>query len=205
MARFLVLGIGNLLWADEGFGVRTVEEFRRSHAVPAEVEVMDGGTQGLGLLPYVQEAEHLVIVDAVDFGLEPGTLVEKRDGEVPAVLGVKAMSLHQVSFQDVLALCELTGRMPARLCLIGVQPAVLEDYGGSLSPEVRSRLEPAVARIAGYLREQGIECGLLAEPLAEADGCAGLELEAYERLRPSAEAACRSGDARFLALCGQGV
>lgn len=120
MSRVLILGIGNLLWADEGFGVRAVEEFQRRYAVPPEVTVMDGGTQGLGLLPYVQEAEHLVILDAVDFGLEPGTLVEKRDAEVPAVLGSKAMSLHQVSFQDVLALCQLTGREPQHLCLIGV-------------------------------------------------------------------------------------
>jgi hydrogenase maturation protease len=201
MPRFLVLGIGNLLWADEGFGVRAVEEFQRRYAVPPEVSVLDGGTQGLGLLPYVQEAEHLVILDAVDFGLKPGTLVERRDAEVPAVLGSKAMSLHQVSFQDVLALCQLTGREPARLCLVGVQPAVLEDYGGSLTPLVKSRLRSAVERIAAYLREYGVVCAERPAP-ADIDGREGLSLDAYERLRPSPEAACRVGDARFLNLRG---
>jgi hydrogenase maturation protease len=204
MARFLVLGIGNLLWADEGFGVRAVEEFQRRYAVPPEVLAMDGGTQGLGLLPYVQEAEHLIILDAVDFGLEPGTLVEKRDAEVPAVLGSMAMSLHQVSFQDVLALCQLTGREPARLCLIGVQPVVLEDYGGSLSPLVKSRLEPAVEQVVAYLREHGVTCAERTDQAAM-EGCAGLRLEAYEQLRPSAETACRVGDARFLNLRGEGA
>lgn len=201
MPRFLVLGIGNLLWADEGFGVRAVEAFRRRYAVSPEVAMLDGGTQGLGLLPYVQEAEHLVILDAVDFGLEPGTLIEKRDAEVPAILGAKAMSLHQVSFQDVLALCQLTGREPAHLCLIGVQPAVLEDYGGSLSPLVKSRLRPAVERVAAYLREHGVACAPRTAPAAT-EGCEGLSLEAYEQRRPSPEAACRIGDARFLNLRG---
>ncbi|MGZ8246891.1 HyaD/HybD family hydrogenase maturation endopeptidase [Methylomagnum sp.] len=200
MSRVLILGIGNLLWADEGFGVRAVEEFQRRYAVPPEVIVMDGGTQGLGLLPYVQEAEHLVILDAVDFGLEPGTLVEKRDAEVPAVLGSKAMSLHQVSFQDVLALCQLTGREPQHLYLIGVQPVILEDYGGSLSPLVKSGLLPAVERVAAYLQEHGIACEPRPEPAAELTGCEGLELDAYERLRPPPEVACRVGDERFLAL-----
>lgn len=204
MASVLILGIGNLLWADEGFGVRAVEEFQRRYAVPPEVIVMDGGTQGLGLLPYVQEAEHLVILDAVDFGLEPGTLVEKRDAEVPAVLGSKAMSLHQVSFQDVLALCQLTGREPQHLCLIGAQPVILEDYGGSLSPLVKSRLLPAVERVVAYLQEHGIACEPRPEPAAELTGCEGLELDAYERLRPPPEDACRIGDARFLALRATG-
>lgn len=201
MVRCLVLGIGNLLWADEGFGVRAVEEFQRRYAVPPDVTVMDGGTQGLGLLPYVQEAEHLIILDAVDFGFQPGTLVEKRDAEVPAALGSKAMSLHQVSFQDVLALCQLTGREPAHLCLIGVQPCVLEDYGGSLSPLVKSRLQPAIERVTSYLQEQGMACTPRTAPV-DAHSCVGLSLEAYEQLRPSPEAACRLGDARFLNLRG---
>jgi hydrogenase maturation protease len=199
MSRFLVLGIGNLLWADEGFGVRVVQQFRRDYAMPPELTVMDGGTQGLGLLPYVQEAEHLILVDAVDFGLPPGTLVELRDAEVPARLGSKPMSLHQVSFQDVLALCRLTGREPRHLYLVGVQPETIEDYGGSLSAVVKARIEPAITKLLGYLAKHGIDCGPREQSLsAEARGdCPGLELESYERLRPPPELACRVGDERF--------
>lgn len=195
--RILILGIGNILWADEGFGVRVAQALQRRYAFPAEVTIMDGGTQGLGLIPYVQDCDTLIVVDAVDFNLEPGALVELRDGEVPAFLGTKKMSLHQVSFQEVLALCELMGRMPARLCLIGVQPQVLEDYGGSLSEVVRAQLEPAVVKVLAYLAEQGIGARECEEPVP---GDEVMDIARYERERPSAEEACRVGDARFMAL-----
>ena len=80
----LVLGIGNLLWADEGFGVRAVEEFSRRYLCEERVTIMDGGTQGLYLLPHVQEASRLVVFDAIDYGLEPGTMKIITDDEVPA-------------------------------------------------------------------------------------------------------------------------
>jgi hydrogenase maturation protease len=195
--RTLILGIGNILWADEGFGVRVAQALQRRYAFPDQVTIMDGGTQGLGLIPYVQDCDTLIVVDAVDFNLEPGALVELRDGEVPAFLGTKKMSLHQISFQEVLALCELMGRMPSRLCLIGVQPQVLEDYGGSLSEVVRAQLEPAVAKVLAYLAEQGIGARVCEEPVP---GDEVMDIARYERERPSPEEACRVGDARFIAL-----
>ena len=70
----LVLGIGNLLWADEGFGVRCAEALAERFALPPQVTVMDGGTQGLYLLPYVEDARRLLVFDAVDYGDPPGTL-----------------------------------------------------------------------------------------------------------------------------------
>ena len=96
-----VLGIGNVLWADEGFGVRCVEalqqrwELTRPAGTP-EVELVDGGTQGLYLIHHVQNAARLLIFDAIDYGLPPGTLKVVRDDEVPAFLGAKKMSLHQI-------------------------------------------------------------------------------------------------------------
>jgi len=198
--RILILGIGNVLWADEGFGVRVVQALQRDYDFPESVRLMDGGTQGLALLPYVQEAETLIVADAVDFKNDPGTLVELRDGDVPAYLGAKKMSLHQVSFQEVLALSELLGRSPRHLFLVGVQPCVLEDYGGSLSEPVKAMLEPAMARILGYLAEKGIVAERRPQAAAESDP---LAISAYETLRPSTEQACRGGDARFLALRGE--
>jgi len=194
--NILILGIGNLLWADEGFGVRVVQALEELYEFPAEVSLLDGGTQGLALIPYVQAVDTLVIIDAVDFQLEPGMLVELRDGEVPAYLGAKKMSLHQISFQEVLALCQLLGNCPARLVLIGVQPAVLEDYGGSLSPVVKAQMRPAMDRVLGYLAEMGVAATPKAQSLAQGHGAIGMK--EYERHRPSAEAACRFGDGRFL-------
>ena len=194
----LVLGIGNLLWADEGFGVRAAEEFARRYTCDERVTVMDGGTQGLYLLPHVQDASRLVVFDAIDYGLVPGTMKVILDDDVPAYMGAKQMSLHQTGFQDVLAAAKLTGQYPDRLVLIGVQPVELKDYGGSLREAVRARIDPAVEIAAGWLRHWGV--GI--QPRDAADGAdlnsAALGLTAYEQSRPSEDDACRLGDARFL-------
>jgi hydrogenase maturation protease len=194
----LVLGIGNLLWADEGFGVRAVEEFSRRYLCEERVTIMDGGTQGLYLLPHVQEASRLVVFDAIDYGLEPGTMKIITDDEVPAYMGAKQMSLHQTGFQDVLAAAKLTGQYPDNLVLIGVQPVELKDYGGSLREAVRAQIDPAVEIAAEWLRRWGVEI----QPRDAADGAdlnsAALGLTAYEQSRPSEDDACRLGDARFL-------
>jgi hydrogenase maturation protease len=195
--NILILGIGNILWADEGFGVRVAQALEPAYQFPPQVSVMDGGTQGLALMPYVQAADTLVILDAVDFHLAPGTLVTLRDGEVPAYLGAKKMSLHQISFQEVLALCQLLGNCPARLLLVGVQPEVLEDYGGSLSVTVKRQMRPAMDCVLAYLAELGVAATPKVQSLEA--GNAALDIEEYERRRPSAESACRFGDGRFLA------
>ena len=85
----LVLGIGNVLWADEGFGVRCVEELARGWQFDANVQILDGGTQGLYLLPFLEETDILVVFDAVDYGLPPGTLkVVEGDEVVPHIAPV---------------------------------------------------------------------------------------------------------------------
>jgi hydrogenase maturation protease len=185
----LVLGIGNLLWADEGFGVRCAEAFAERYAVPPEVRVLDGGTQGLYLLPYVQEARRLVVFDAVDYGLVPGTLKLVEDGEVPRFMGAKKMSLHQTGFQDVIAAAELTGRCPAEMLLVGVQPVQLEDFGGSLTPTVRARIPAAVEIAALRLRRWGVALAPLAPGTEARLNHASLEREAYETGRPAREPA----------------
>lgn len=203
-SRALVLGIGNVLWADEGFGIRAVEHFFNLFEPHDAIEVVDGGTRGMALLPLVQEAGALIIFDAVDFDLEPGTLKHLSGADVPAFLGAKKMSLHQTGFQEVLVLAELTDQMPAHVHLIGVQPELLEDYGGSLTPVVAAQIESAVALGAKVLREIGYP---LQERRSESDpdalGPSALARELYEGQRPSAEDACRIGDDRFLPLRSQ--
>lgn len=196
--KTLILGIGNILWADEGFGVRVVQALQQRYDFPENVSLVDGGTQGLGLIPFVQEADTLVILDAVDFHLPPGSLIELNNDEVPAYFGAKKMSLHQVSFQEVLALSELLGKRPENLYLIGVQPELLEDYGGSLTATVKAQLEPAIQRVIAYLETQGIPVQLKPKCLAVSGDA--LDLYHYEQQRPAADTACRIGDARFLNL-----
>lgn len=155
--NILVLGIGNLLWADEGFGVRAVQALHRQWRFPGQVTLMDGGTQGLNLLPHVQEAHKLIVFDAIDYGLPPGTLRGLANEEVPKFMGAKKLSLHQTGFQEVLAIAELTGSLPDELVLIGVQPENFKDYGGNLRPAVSAQVQPALEIALTCLRRWGIE------------------------------------------------
>jgi hydrogenase maturation protease len=195
-SQVLILGIGNVLWADEGFGVRCVEVMADTHALPSNVRLLDGGTQGLYLLPFLEEADALIVFDAIDYGLPPGTMKIVRDTEVPAFMGAKKMSLHQTGFQDVIATAQLMGYCPARMVLIGCQPVELDDYGGGLRPAVAARIPEALAIARDILAEWGIACSegrtdspLLADP--------SIRRAAYETGRPSEAEACRSGDDRF--------
>ena len=141
--RVVVMGLGNLLWADEGFGVRVAERLYAHYHWPEYVEIVDGGTQGLNLLGYVESASHLLILDAIDYGLEPGTLRTYAGERIPAYLSAKKISLHQNSFSEVLALADIRGHLPAHIALVGLQPAMLDDYGGSLSELAREQLPAA--------------------------------------------------------------
>ncbi|WP_076364946.1 HyaD/HybD family hydrogenase maturation endopeptidase [Phaeovulum vinaykumarii] len=197
----LVLGIGNLLWADEGFGPRALEALAGQYAFPDHVRLLDGGTQGMYLLPFLEEADALLILDAVDFGLPPGKLVVRRDAEVPAFLGAKKMSLHQTGFQEVLATADLLGRLPRRITLIGCQPEELEDYGGGLRASVAARIPEAISAVLSELADWGVQ----AEP-GRSDGAEladpAIRRAAYEDGRPPAETACRLGDDRFFPSAG---
>ncbi|MDV6330616.1 HyaD/HybD family hydrogenase maturation endopeptidase [Asticcacaulis sp. 201] len=193
----LVMGIGNVLWADEGFGVRAVETFNALYDCPETVSVVDGGTQGLYLLPHVEACDALILFDAIDYGLPSGTLKVICDDEVPAFMGAKKMSLHQTGFQEVLATAELLGWKPRRRVLIGVQPAEIDDYGGSLRPIVDSAIEPAIAVAVEELKALGATV-TRRRASVEALGPDALDRALYETERPSAAEACRIGDPRFL-------
>jgi hydrogenase maturation protease len=199
--RALVLGIGNLLWADEGFGVRCVERLAEGWHFGPAVTLLDGGTQGLYLLPFLEAADLLVVFDAVDYGLAPGTLKLVEGDEVPAFLGARKMSLHQTGFQDVIATARLMGYCPAELILIGCQPAELEDYGGGLTAPVAARIDDAIAIALARLAEHGFaaEVGGADQPLL-ADPA--IRRAAYEAGRPAEDVACRTGDARFFPKAG---
>jgi len=194
----LVLGVGNLLWADEGFGIRAAEEFVRRYEPDARVTVLDGGTQGLYLLPHLQAASHLLVFDAIDYGLEPGTMKIVLDDEVPSFMGAKKLSLHQTGFQDVLAAASLIGQSPRHLVLIGVQPVELSDYGGSLREPVRAQIGPAVDVAVDWLGRWGVNLRPRAGQGDPVLAAPALDIEAYEQGRPSAAEASRIGDPRFM-------
>jgi len=198
--KALILGIGNILWADEGFGVRAVEQLNQSYQFDDNVIVMDGGTQGIYLVQFVEEADILVVFDAIDYGLAPGEMKLIEGDDVPKFMGVKKMSLHQTGFQEVLMIADMLGRYPEHLLLVGVQPVQLEDYGGSLREKTRQQIEPAIAAALEWLEQFDIYARKRETPLTAEHSLAGEEVHIhnYETNRPPADQACRVGDDRVL-------
>jgi hydrogenase maturation protease len=196
----VVLGIGNVLWADEGFGVRCVEALQRQWTFAPHVQLVDGGTQGLYLIQHVQSARKLLIFDAIDYGLVPGELKLIENDDVPRFMGAKKMSLHQTGFQEVLSLAQLTEQYPEQVLLIGCQPEELEDYGGSLRPSVKLALEDALALGVDRLRSWGAQPQPRLVPISEDEAVTvpTLSIGAYEEGRPAEAQACRIGDERFM-------
>lgn len=149
-----ILGIGNVLWADEGFGVRCIEALRQRFTFAPHVRLIDGGAQGLFLVQHAQAASHLMIFDAVDYGLAPGTLKLVENEEVPRFLGAR-MTAHQAGLQDVLVAAQGAGHDPRQMLLLGCQPEVRDDYGGDMRPSVQRAVEKALLLSVGRLRTWG--------------------------------------------------
>jgi hydrogenase maturation protease len=198
--RIVVLGVGNLLWADEGFGVRCVEALGNGWELPPDVEVMDGGTLGLALVPLLLDATHVLLFDAVAHRGEPGTLIVARDDEVPALMAGNKLSIHQVGVNDILASLDLLGHKPAHFTVVGVRPVELADYGGSLTAAVQARVPEALELGIAELGRWGVEATRRSAAPARDVVIGAIAQDRYEAGRPSAEEACRVGDERFLRM-----
>lgn len=143
----LVIGIGNVLLRDEGAGVRAIELLRRAAEqapglLPPGARVIDGGTLGLDLLPAIEDARAVVLVDAVDLHGGPGDVAVLRGDALHATLA-HHVSPHQVGVGDLLAAARLTGRLPSHVALVGIQPAEI-SVGLEPTDVVRAALPRAV-------------------------------------------------------------
>ena len=153
MPKTLVLGLGNPLVSDEGFGVQAVQRLQERFRFPDDVEVVDGGTLGLRLLPILEDADRVLILDAVDISRPAGTVVRIGWEDVHRALPVK-ISPHQETVTEVLALLELRRGKPDEFLIIGCQPASL-DMGLELSAEVEKGLEKALGDVVEVLNGWG--------------------------------------------------
>ncbi len=165
--RILVLGLGNILLSDEGLGVAAIERLTATHRLGAEVEVLDGGTMGLDLLYRLEGVGHLIIVDAIRSGGAPGDIMRLEGDEIPKMLATK-MSMHQVGLQELLAVSELRGALPAHVVLWGMEPAWL-DWGTSLTPAIAGQLDALVEAVACEV-EQLARASAQNGPNPEAEG-----------------------------------
>ncbi len=151
--KILILGIGNLLLSDEGIGVHAAQALLRDYSLPDNVEVIDGGTMGIELLSVIAQADHLIILDAVNIGKPPATMIRLDDDQVPALFQTK-LSPHQVGLADVLAASQLTGEQPDHITLFGVQPAYV-GVGIELSEAVAPQLTRLIKEVVAELVRLG--------------------------------------------------
>jgi len=143
----LVLGLGNLLMSDDSAGVRVVQRLSEQYRFPDHVTLLDGGTLGLDLLPYLEEVDRLLVIDAVETGSSAGTLVRLAGDDIPLALATK-VSPHQMGLKDLLTVADLQGYSPAEMVLWGVQPA---------SIEMAMELSVEVAAVIGSLEEKVLQ------------------------------------------------
>ena len=151
----VVLGLGNLLMADDGVGLIALARLEEEWFVPRDVERVDGGTWGMNLLPIIERADRVILLDAIDLGDPPGTLIRLEGEEIPRFLGLK-LSPHQIDLREVLALAELRGTLPGELIALGIQPARVE-MSTTLSPVVEARLDQLVHMTAEILMHWGFD------------------------------------------------
>ena len=149
----LVLGMGNILLEDEGLGIRALELLEQRYEIPPQVELLDGGTTGMGLLDDISGRQHVLVLDAVQTGEPPGTLVKLAGDEVPVYFGMR-ISPHQLGLSDVLATLELSGEQPAGVTVLGLVPLSLEMCL-RLSDLVNSRLDSLVEAAVNELGSLG--------------------------------------------------
>ena len=154
--RVLVLGIGNLVMSDDGVGVKVVQQLQREYCFSENVEIMDGGTLGLDLLPKLEGIDHLIVVDAVETGRKPGTCVRLTGEELPIALETK-VSPHQMGLKDLLSVAQLLGHSPGEMVLIGVQPGSIE-MDTELTPEVAAVLQILINNVLKELMKIGVTC-----------------------------------------------
>ena len=154
MTKDLILGVGNLLLTDEGLGIHAVRKLFENPALPADVEVVDGGTAGLGLLYYLEDVNRLVIIDAMETGGPPGTMVRLSGDQIPVYMAMK-VSPHEITLPDFLAAAKLRDLYPQEVIVWGIQPQSLE-VGVELSPIVAEKLDDAGGkRVGGVFQDQG--------------------------------------------------
>jgi len=141
---------------DEGVGVHAVQYIQAHYDIPPDLEIVDGGTIGLGLLPYIENRDRVLLVDAVNFRKDPGHIAILENQEIPALFGTKD-SLHHLGLMDVLAAAQLLEVSPQEICLIGIQPQTLET-GLELTALLQGKMPLLVDKIIAKLQDWGLSC-----------------------------------------------
>jgi hydrogenase maturation protease len=155
-AGTVVIGLGNPIMGDDGFGLAVLQRLREGWSIPPEVELVDGGTWGLTLLPIFESAQRILVLDAIETGGPPGTMARLRREDLPAALALRT-SPHQIDLIDVLALARLRGTLTAEVIAIGAQPGVIA-MATELSPALQAVVPATAIAAVRQLAAWGHSC-----------------------------------------------
>jgi len=162
-AATVVLGLGNPLMGDDGLGLAVLARLREEWNLSGEVELVDGGTWGMNLLPLIEDANRLVLIDAIRTGAPAGTVVMLDREHLPRYLAHK-LSPHQIDLKEVLALADLRGTLPLETVAIGAEPGQVV-LSTSLTAALEAAVDPVVRAVIARLAAWGHECGRRPVPI----------------------------------------
>ena len=149
--KVLVMGVGNTLLQDDGIGVHVTESLKAAQQSTPDFEILDGGTIGLSLLPEIEDADAVIIVDASEIGERPGAMRIFRNTEIDQQLSGKKRTVHEVALADLFSAAALRGRCPAERALIAIQPGST-DWGLEPTPDVQAAIPRACEAINDMTR-----------------------------------------------------
>ena len=152
--QVMILGVGCILYSDEGFGVRVIEKIQRRYEFPDNVSVVDGGVLGVNLLGVISQADDLIVVDAVRNKGEPGQMYRLAGKQIPERIRAKN-SLHQVDFLEALTLCQALDKVPETV-IVGVEPADIDTLSIELTPTTRVKVDTAIEMVLAELDRLGV-------------------------------------------------
>lgn len=152
--HILVLGVGNILLSDDGLGVHTLRAIDAGFDIPDSVLRLDGGVMGLDLIQHICDCTYLLIIDAIDASLLPGSIVRIEGVAIQMALANK-LSIHQLGIQEVLATCRLMGHLPSHIVMIGMQPESI-NWGLEMTQTVTSRLDHLIVQVIDQLHAWGV-------------------------------------------------
>ncbi len=152
----VVIGLGNILMEDEGIGVHVVNHLEQNYRFKPEIEIVDGGTSGLDLLPFFGPDKTILLIDAVNYDMEPGTVGILEDEAILAQLDPK-ISLHHLGLSDLISISELTDRKAKKMTLLGIQPESMENLDLEMTDTIKGVFDKVVENALRILDEWGIE------------------------------------------------
>lgn len=154
--EIMVLGIGNVLFKDEGFGIHVMKRMEQMFEFPENVQLVDGGVLGVHLLGIISKPDHLIVIDVIRNGGQPGDMYRIEQKDIPDRIRAKN-SVHQVDFLEALTLIQAMDHQPETV-ILGVEPEDMETLSTELTATAESKVGPVIELVLAELEKLGVTC-----------------------------------------------